>query len=102
MHKKLLIIIARITDYTTPTYPVSSSTSTELSPDESEPAMNPDTTMWPVTQRTNDSSSESSTESLSSLLNETTTMYPTSSAPSLEGVDYKTSMNRGNLMTLQS
>lgn len=90
------MIIAYKTDNTTPTYPVNMSSSTELSPDESEPAINPDTTMWPVTQRTNDSSdatsSESSTESSESFANETSTMsYPSSTVGSLEGLDFRES-----------
>lgn len=89
---KLLIIISHKIDYTTPTYPVSQSASTELSPDESQPAINPDTTMWPVTQRTNDTSDASSSESSTeSSFNETSSANPSSGAPSLEGVDYKTS-----------
>ena len=72
------------------------SSATELSPDESLPAQNPDdTTMWPVTQRTNETeevtSFESLTEENSSRLNETSTLSPTSSTSSLEGVDYKLS-----------
>lgn len=66
----------------------------ELSTDESEPAENPnDTTMWPVTQITNNEtveagSVESSTEE--SFSNETTTpKYQSSTIASLEGVDYK-------------
>lgn len=73
------------------------SSSTELSPDESRPALNPDeTTVWPVTQRNNETDdsialAESSTEENVSRLNETST---TSSTSSLEGVDYKTSEDK--------
>ena len=60
---------------TTPT-PITSSTAT-LSPDESEPASNPDeTTMWSVTSNKNEtfSSNESSTENYGSGLNESSTV----------------------------
>ena len=74
------------------------SSSTELSPDESMPAVNPDeTTILPVTQVSNETdesiaSAESSTDENLSRLNETSTVsYQTSSVPSLEGVDYKSS-----------
>lgn len=88
----LLIIITHKTDYTTSAYPVSQSASTELSPNESQPAINLDTTMWPVTLRTNDTSDAAYSESsLESSLNETSSANPSSGAPSLEGVDYKTS-----------
>jgi hypothetical protein len=74
----------------------------ELSPDESLPAIDPDeTTMWSVTQRNNDtfttenyesSVNSSSSESDSLGMNETSTSrYPSSTAASLEGVDYKQS-----------
>lgn len=83
----------------------------ELSPDESLPAIDPDeTTMWSVTQRINDTfttenyessvnssssnnNNNSDSESSESLgMNETSTSrYPSSTASSLEGVDYKQS-----------
>jgi hypothetical protein len=66
-------------EYTTPS-PINTSSSTELSPDESQPAVNPDeTTMWSVTLNKNEtleaiSSTESSTEDYVPRLNETSTM----------------------------
>lgn len=72
----------------------------ELSPEESQPAVDPnETTMWPVTERSNytstdvDESSAGTTESNSALeLNETSTAtYPSSTASGLEGLDYKQS-----------
>lgn len=65
-------------------------------------AINPDeTTMWPVTQRTNDTSEaassidavEATDENESSFNESTTAAYQTSSAANFEGVDYKTSKN---------
>lgn len=72
------------------------STSTEFPLEESVPAVNPyDTTIWPVTQRNNDTSEENTiaTEANSLAFNESSTMsYESSSVPSLEGVDFKTSI----------
>lgn len=79
---------------------VNASSTTELSPDESITAGNPDdeeTTMWPVTQRNNETveavaSTESSTEDNLSRFNETSSVsYTNSTASSLEGVDFKAS-----------
>lgn len=79
----------------TPSLP-NASTSTEFSFEESVPAVNPyDTTIWPVTQRNNDTSEEDTiaTEANSLAFNESSTMsYESSSVPSLEGVDFKTSI----------
>lgn len=65
---------------TTPS-PINTSSSTELSPDESQPAVNPDeTTMWSVTLNRNEtfeaisSTESSSTEDYGTRLNETSTM----------------------------
>lgn len=76
-------------------------TKVELLPDETQSAVDPnETTMWPVTERSNytstdadDTASTGITESAIALeLNETSTAkYPSSTASSLEGLDYKQS-----------
>lgn len=78
----VLIKILATTENTTPAS-INASSPTELSLDESQPAINPDeTTMWSVTLNRNETSeatAESSTEDYGTRFNETsTTSNPTS------------------------
>lgn len=100
-HNLSLYYLEMTTTSPTTLFSSNMSSTSELSPAESMSAVNPgETTVLPVTQKTNEteeaiSPSESSTEENLSRLNETSSMsYETSSAANLEGIDYKLSEKR--------